>query len=301
MVLVKTIFQFASNGTFLENIAVRSTGTLLTTRLDVPEVFEINPFTGHGAPLITIPGHNTTTGIAELRPDVFAIGAGNYSLTTGAVPGTLGIWLVDLHISPEPTLVVTIAEAGLVNGLARLNDKTVLFSDSQKGKVYAVDVAKKSYSIKMEGEAFEPPPDAPLPVGVNGLKILTLNKKTYLYFTNSFRQQFSRVEIDHDANPVGAVEVVAQGFFEDDFAIRKDGTAFVTTHIMHSVVKVLPDGEWSVIAGNETSLEVAGDTSCAFGRKKKDENVLYVVTSGAQLAPVGGVIEPAKVVAIDLD
>jgi len=301
MALVQPIFQFSSIGTWLENLAIRPSGALLSTRLDAPEVWEITPDTGTGLPLITIPGLNATTGIAELAPDVFAIGAGNYSLDLGAIPQTWGIWLVDLSVSAEPRLVVDMPDVSLVNGVARLDDATLVVADSAAGKVYAVDVPGKSYALKMEGEVFEPPPDGFLPIGVNGVKVLSLHDKTYLYFTNSIRQSLSRVEIDCDANPVGEVETVAEGFVTDDFTLKEDGTAFVVTNVNNTVIRVEPDGEWAVVAGSEDSLEVAGGTACEFGRREEDRDVLYVVTGGAVLFPVNGVSEPAKVVGIHFE
>lgn len=69
------------NDSWAENLAVRSNGQLLVTLLDVPEVYQIDPFGSHHTQLIEqIPVAGGLLGITEIQPDVFAIVAGNRSL-----------------------------------------------------------------------------------------------------------------------------------------------------------------------------------------------------------------------------
>jgi hypothetical protein len=77
----------------------------------------------------------------------------------------------------------------------------------------------------------------------------------YAYLTNSASGLFSRVPQDLDATASkGPVEVIEQtGTFLDDFALARDGTAYVVTDLNNTVLKITPDGKVSVVAGSERS------------------------------------------------
>lgn len=303
----RVIFQLPNVGSWFENIAVRSTGTILATRVDVPELWEINPATGTGTAIATFPPPiSTVTGITELTPEVFALGVGQYNLGTGTVPGSYSIWTLDLSSSSadgtyHPKLVTQIPEAGLINGLTTgdAGKGIVLAADSEFFALYKIDIPSGSYTKTLADETMTVPPGAPIQLGINGVKI----RNGYLYFTNSMRETFYRVPVGEDFKATGAVEAVATGFPQDDFVFGADGTAYVATHGANTVVKVAAGSKEGIaIAGNFESLEVAGCTACAFGRRKEDGKVLYVATAGALSMPVKGELtEPAKVVAVDLE
>lgn len=92
----QTIFQLGAgnNFTYFENIAARANGDLLVT-MAAPQanVFLLqDPASACPAfsPLLAVPGgHNGTDGIAEIatRPDVFAVIAGNLSLSGNPANG----------------------------------------------------------------------------------------------------------------------------------------------------------------------------------------------------------------------
>ncbi|KEY64093.1 hypothetical protein S7711_09488 [Stachybotrys chartarum IBT 7711] len=86
----------------------------------------------------------------------------------------------------------------------------------------------------------------------------------------------------------------------DDFAIDSNGTIWACTNLNHTVVALGPSGEFATVAGSSTEITVAGDTSAAFGRRRKDNAMLNVVTSGAWSKPVNGTItEGGKIVTVD--
>jgi hypothetical protein len=294
----KTIFQLDTKPTWFENIAVRPKGTLLVTRLDVPELWEIDPVTGSGKSILSIPNVKSLTGINELKPDVWAIGAGDYDMAAGAVLGSWELWTADLSGPGEPKvkLGAKVPEFGLLNGTATWDEHTVLAADSPGGKIYKIDLTTGTSSVCLEDELMLPPSEGQIPLGVNGVKIFG----KYVYFSNTAKQSFCRVPVDTDAKATGPVEVVAEGFLQDDFVLTEDGSAYIVTHPTNTVVKVSPAGETVKIAGEYTSTEVMGGTACAVGRTEEDKNVLYACTSGGVVMPVNGVIEPAKVVAIKL-
>ena len=299
----RVIFQLPNKGTWFENIAVRPNGLLLVTRVDVPEVWAIDPASGGGTAIHSLPAPiNSITGITELSPDVYAIGAGQYDLAKGSIEGSWEIWTFSLASAERdarsmPRKVVDVPRAGLVNGLATLDAGTVLAADSTHGSVYKIDLVSNTCSLALSDELMNPGPEPFIPIGINGIKI----RDGFLYFTNSARALFCRLPIGAGAKATGEVEVLASGFVPDDLAFDTDGSALIAAHPQNMVVKVLPgSSEVITVAGKVDSLEIAGGTACAFGRKAGEHRVLYVVTAGAVSSPVNGETEPGKGVAIDL-
>lgn len=94
---------------------------------------------------------------------------------------------------------------------------------------------------------------------------------------------------------------IASDFLQDDFALLGDGTAFIVSSALNTVLMVTPDGQISAIAGSKLSIDISSATAVQFGSTREDQQVLYVTTSGDQLVPVNGtVVVPAKVVSIYL-
>ncbi|KAH7012345.1 hypothetical protein B0J12DRAFT_778574 [Macrophomina phaseolina] len=296
---VSTLYQFSSNGSWVENLAVRSNGELLVTRADVPELWSVSPSKGSASLVYSFPNANGLLGITEICPDVFAVVAGVLSLSTAtATPGSFVIWKVDLkHRKPIVTLTKAIPEALFLNGVTTFDAKLgiVLIADSVKGAIWRLNTKTGAYSIALSDPTMLPAPGQP--IGVNGVKVFN----RHVYYTSSTQGRFCRVAVDAQASSTGPVEIIAGGFFQDDFTFSHDGTAYITTNVENTVLKVTPQGQLSVVAGSANSSVVAGATACQFGRTQKEEGVLYVTTSGAQAAPVNGTfIEPGKVVAVHL-
>ena len=100
----RLVYQFP-NGSRAENIAVRPNGDLLITRVDVPEIYLINP--SSASPTATLlhrfNDKLSTSGIAETAPDTFAVITGNSSLQDGVftpVPGSFSIYSISF---PSPS------------------------------------------------------------------------------------------------------------------------------------------------------------------------------------------------------
>jgi hypothetical protein len=81
-VQVETLFQFPKNGSWVDNIALRSDGSLLLTRLDVPEVWSVNTTSGNATLAYSFPNATSCFGISEIDSDVFAVVVGNFSTET---------------------------------------------------------------------------------------------------------------------------------------------------------------------------------------------------------------------------
>lgn len=80
---LRTVYQFP-NPTWVENLAVRSNGHLLLTLLSTPDLYQLDPNSGStaGAKLVYhFPEYTGLCGIVEIENDVFAVVAGNLTLS----------------------------------------------------------------------------------------------------------------------------------------------------------------------------------------------------------------------------
>ncbi|KAJ4323097.1 hypothetical protein N0V84_004497 [Fusarium piperis] len=306
MTSTKTLFQLPSKPTWFENISIRPNGTILATRLDVPEVWAVDPATSSGSLSFRIPlpkdlPSQALTGICALRPDVFAIGAGIYDMAggTGAKAGSFSVWLADLTgQEPNVTKVADTPEIAMINGMATWDENTVLVTDCLNGKVYKLDVTSGAYEIALQDETMEIPPGAPFQVGINGLKVHRTTEQIHVYYTTTTRYSVYRMPVTHELKPAGPVETLAAGVVPDDLVVARDGTVYLCTNVTNTVARISPDGgDVATVAGEAKTMTLAGSTACVFG---EGERVLYVATAGGNAMPVDGKTEPAKVVEVRL-
>ncbi|KAF5689206.1 hypothetical protein FCIRC_1536 [Fusarium circinatum] len=302
----RTIFQLDSQPTWFENVTLRPSGTILATRLDVPEVWEIDPEKSTGSKILSVPLPDDTpnpalTGICCLKPDVFAVAAGSFDMIGGAKPkpGSWSIWVADLAgEQAKVTKIADMLEIGMINGIATWDENTALVTDCLYGKVYKLSVAAGSYNVTLEDDTFTIPADAPFQVGLNGIKVHRFSEKTCVYYTTTSRFCVYRVLVTQEVQAAGSFETLAPGLVADDFAVAHDGALYVCTNISNTVVRIpASGGEAVVVAGEAKAFDVAGSTACVFG---EDEGVLYVSTCGANAVPVDGKTEPAKIVEVKL-
>jgi hypothetical protein len=150
---VNGIYQGA-NGTWYENLAVRTNGQILVSRRDSPILELIDPAGGMNSPIVVNtfpPEYAGLAGISETTPDVFyVIAAGNYSvfevdMTTFVYDSSLGV------VTSNATFrkVTAVPEAGLLNGMTTANasEGIILMADSLNGWVWRLEVKTGNYSI----------------------------------------------------------------------------------------------------------------------------------------------------------
>lgn len=265
----KTVFQLApgNNFTFFENIVSRSNGDLLIT-MAVPEanVFLLqNPASECPtfSPVFSVPGVNGTDGITEVanRPDVFAVIAGNLSLSgdpANGVPNTWSVWEIDLQggtnasvsglvsCTPGATVAPAISArkiadfpmAPRLNGAASIpGTSAILVGDSELGVAFRLDTVTGQITKALDFPEMKPVPGAGSiddALGLNGLKV---GKDGFLYFTNAAARTINRVAILPDgsgAMPGATVQMIASvpsSGWMDDLDLRDDGSLWVTTNV----------------------------------------------------------------------
>jgi hypothetical protein len=327
----RLVFQFGTNDTWIENIAVRQNGDLLLT-LASPSgnLFLVqNPMSQQPSlvPLFAFPT-NTTNGIVETRPDTFVVIAEDLSQSGDPANGVLGtdqVWEVTLSTDNPPTVVARkitdMPDAPRLNGAAAVpNTTAVLLGDSQLGVAFRLDTATGQYT-----KAFQFPEMAPVPnsnstddaLGLNGMKI---PGDGFFYFSNAASRTLYRTAITADgfpaepaaasngasANPVETIAHIPSVPWLDDFDVRaSDGSIFLTGSTGNVLLFIKRTGSTYaapvVVAGAVDQLTLATCTAAVFGRSAgSTTSTLFVTTGGGEGAPVNGtVIEPAKVMAID--
>ncbi|KAI0148803.1 hypothetical protein GGR57DRAFT_504919 [Xylariaceae sp. FL1272] len=296
---VSKVFELDQNPSWLENLAISENGDIFATRIDAPDIWKIDPRKGTGLKLAEIPQLTSLTGIVEIRPSEFVVLGLNLNADSSPVAGSSQAWKLDVHgCSPHLELITTIPEATWVNGAAKVNDQTILITDSAKGVIYKLDLTTNDVDIALsDPETMTIPENATLQFGVNGIK----TTKNHVYYTNTAREYFCRIPIDGQLNATGPAEIIASGFVADDFALLSDGTAYIATGTENTIIKVDPKGKVSVAAGSANSVDIPAATSVQLGRTHADRNTLYVTNSGDQLGPVNGtIVLPASVVAVRL-
>lgn len=293
---VSTIYQFPKNGSFVDDIALRQNGHLLVSRLDVPQVWTVDP-SAKTASLVHDFSHDNSTlsscfGMVEIERDVFVVVAGALDVKAFAsTPGSYGLWKLDFSKGNNATVskLLDIPEAQALSAVAK-HGNLILIADSPEGAIWRVDLRTNEYKKVISDETMLPAEGGP-PMGVNGIKV----QHGYLYYASTTRDEFRRVRINYNAEAVGDFELITNGTTVDNFDLDSRGTAYMATNLGNSIVKISPDGTLDTIAGGADSNELVGPASCLLHGKS-----LYAGTNGGALASAGSFQEPGKVVVIDL-
>lgn len=291
-VQLRTVYQFP-NGTWVENIAVRSNGMLLVTLVNTPELWEVDPFENSARLIHHFEEATMCNGVTELQEDVFTVIASNviHQVEFDSVDQVERV-----------SEVVNVTEAGVLNGMATFDAQSgvVVVSDSLYGLVWRIDVSDGSYDIVLQDATMIPRTGRRSLIGINGIKVW----ENFVYYNNCPGELFCRVAVNLDtARAIGPYEIIAEGplVLADDFVVSPDGISYLAGLDNNIVSRVSQNGTVEIVAGNLNSSALIGATAAAFGRTSEDSNVLYVTTGGGEAAPVNGTyVEGGKVVALNL-
>lgn len=295
---VSTLYQFSDKGTFIDNLVIRQNGHILLTRIDVPQVWSVDPDTHVGTLVHDFSYDNSTItscfGIAEVHPgsDIFAVITGSFdSSSFSSIPGSFEVWKLDVSGDETEALpLVSIPEAKALSAVIKYGD-LLLIADSPDGAIWRVNLRTNEYAKAIVHESMLPAPNAP-PMGINGIRV----RNGFLYYASTTRQEFWRVAINSNGEATGPFEIIASGIALDNFDLDVDGTAYMATNAENSITKISLDGKVETVAGGKSSRELPGPTSCVLKGK-----MLYVGTNGGLTDPVDGVFtEQGKIAIIKL-
>ena len=286
---------------WFENLAVRPNGLILATRGDAPEIWQIDPATGEGAVLVTVMGAFNLTGITELtaapckqrkrwrrqqqqqqqqtepQGETYVFGSSYFLDFANVVPGSAKIWTLQFpttnaNTPPTVSLLTTLPDAGLINGMATWDSGRVLLSDTLTSSIYLLDVATGTFTTPFSGLS-----------GVNGIR----TAPGYVYSADPVLGVLSRTPVDADAVPTGPAELLLEDQQMDDFALAVDGAsgagkAYVGTLMGNEVVEAFGAPPFSalgvkrVVADDVSGTGTGAVTVTVFGRRTEDAGLLYV-------------------------
>ncbi|CZR58819.1 uncharacterized protein PAC_08711 [Phialocephala subalpina] len=297
---VRTVYQFASNDTWLENIAVRSNGIILTTEIGPPaSLLAFDPSEENAEPqvLTTFTTVLGLSGITEAAHDVFYVTGANTTSANIEDPPTNAthLWRVDFTQNTTTPVIKLIARPEAptgFNGLAAFNDTIILATASYQESIFAVDVTTGYTWEAIKND---------LMTQINGIKV----QDGFVYWTSG--ADFCRAKLYPNVT-AGVGEVIASATSFDDFALAPDGFrlnstvgnntkyAYASTAGQNSIMQIsfniaAGTNETAIIAGSLDSTEIAEPTGAAFGRGESQLGKLYVTTGGGsgQNVDVNGV------------
>lgn len=301
---ISTVFQFGYDAE-IENLAVRPNGNILFTEPSPgANVWEIDPSIVNGSAILRkdFPDVTTALGVSSIGPDVFAVTTGDVGSGFAGDVGTFAVHILRYtsNNTVQTTGPIRIPEGKLVNKITPLDPPSdvILVSDPESYHVLSVNLRTGAIKTVLH-DAETMNATTSFPIGVNGIR--TVGK--YLYYINTAKALLARVALNRDGSAAGPYEIVAnisRTLLEpDDFTVLPSGDAFIAGS--NEIVHVQPDGKFSVLAGGEHQLQLAGATSALFGVGPKS-NILYVTTTGHGSAPGNTTfVEPGKVVAIEIN
>ena len=268
------------------------------------QLFQVNPRDSEREPDLVYTFPAGATGIVEMEDDVFYVASG-----TPGRAGSYAIFRVNMATfatdrprnllkAAEFTKLLDIPDALLLNGATTPDrrKKIILLSDSQLGALFRVDIKTATATILIRDKLLASSSSNPSFPGVDGIRV----HKQELFLSNIGAGTFLSTDITRDGRTSGKIVVRQENLTIDDFALDRNGDAYLTTHVFNSVVRLTPQGVRTRIAGGPNDSVLAGTTSAAFGRSRNDHHVLYVTTEGGISAPVNGVVGPGRVLKIDL-
>lgn len=178
-----------------------------------------------------------------------------------------------------------VADAQLLNGMAALDVRHVLWQMSPAASSFKVDTLAGTYSVAVDDPKIRSSyvPSPPTTLGVNSVKIF----QSYLYWTKHsclFRgpRAHQRFELATGPSTIAVTNVP----LADDFIVRSDGVAFVFQNQQITLSFAYLDHKAEVearpIAGSNTAPILAGVLAAAFGRRPGDRTRLSLTPRGGE-------------------
>ncbi len=300
---------------FLENLAVRSDGSILVTAMNKKELWYIPP-TKAEVPVEPILMHTfalPALSLVEVEPDFFYLCTSDVYETHQSNLQRLDLrgWTPGKSLDPEIVLDFPDPVRAL-NGSCLIAPTVMIIADSGAGLFWRVDLPTDGGKptarvwLKHDSMAFNPhSPLKPPQPGLNGVRYAS--RSNMLYYTTTSQKLFMRMRVDPDTHePAAAPELVAEGRMFDDFCIDEDaGVGYVTTHRENTIDRVsLEPSENSVrhsMAGDPFTEQLIGPSSGAWGRGAGEYGrVAYFTTDGGTTSPPpDGIVRTAKVLRVE--
>ena len=317
-------------GFFLENLAVRADNSLLVSDLTRKGLWHVPAVRdGEAAePRLVTSFGQPTLSMVEVEPDVFLVATSNLYTTHECFLHRLDMRRWEPGAPAFPTEVLRFpATAQSLNGACLVGQDVLLLADSFAGLIWRVDLGPdgravpsvwmKHYSMGHDpngGKLADQP-------GINGLRFV--GSTSHVYYTSTVHKLLMRVRLDPiTRTALGEPEMVASGFWYDDFCVDEDrGLAYVTTHRENTLEAIWLEPSRNVsteparpgatstgqarhvVAGEPFDDRLVGPSSAAWGRLPGESGRVAFLTSdgGTKAPPPDGVVRPAKVLRVTFD
>lgn len=282
---VKIIHEFPK-GTWIENIALRPSGSVLAADLTTPNIYEV-PLDGTSDPKLLHTFANATgvSGIAAASDGSYLLVTGKLSLTNfSAFPGTYAIHRLrfdECTDAAEVSFTGAIPSVIQPNGIVSIpNTPYLVIADSVAGKAYRYDTEAHTLTVYLDHQLLKPSGTS-LKQGVNGVKF----SLGYFYFSNTNQEIVGRIRVSGlDYSPEGEPEVVGSQTSVDDFIVDdRTGDVYVAENGLNELGFIDTQAKStipSVLAGSPNSTQLAGPTSAQWVRGQEGKRLIMATTGG---------------------
>jgi hypothetical protein len=257
--------------TFLENLAILSSGDIYLTNHDVGEIVLLKP---DGNLTVYAQLSGKVSGIASIESHQFLVNGWDAE----------GVPFVAVLSDGEVQFLQTLPNAQFLNGITPLSARCYLMADSYRGAIWSFDVVTQSVELWLEHPLLARSDQSSVFPAVNGLKRFG----NTLYASNTERMVLLQIPLDESLK-LQEPEIFIEGINIDDFAFDCHGNLYGATHVYNSVIRIDRDCRSTIIAQAEQG--VTGCTAVAFHGTD-----LYVVNNGGMFLPPETGVQPAQVV-----
>ncbi|WQF90286.1 Putative six-bladed beta-propeller, TolB [Colletotrichum destructivum] len=294
---IKVLHEF-SNPTWLDSNAVRYNGDVLVTSATTNEIRLIKPSNPEIAVTVaSIPGGNGANGITEMERDVFYINGGNFTVATGPILGSYGVWRLDFRQTPPViSLVTRLPDVRLANGIARLHptdNSHVLISDPIAAEIIRVNVKTGEYARVINDTALRAV--APNPNGVSVLR----TSGSYVYFNNQ-GSSLQRIPFSTTTGIATGPSETIVTLDAHSFAISTDGTkAWMSSNFINSLQEIdIVNRTSRIVVQNQPDFITP--TGVALGTEG-GKNVLYITTGGGLVWETMEAVTGGRLIQVNLE
>ena len=269
-------------GNFVENLVTLEDGGVLVSVVSLARIDRVAP-----------DGAVSTLRQFDAPPTGLALADGSLFAAVGEPgAGEPALWRLDPHTGAGEVWM-PLTGMKFANGVTNFAPGQLMITDSWHGALMLVDISARKVSVWFQDIHLTRAPGFDFLPGANGVKRFG----DHVTVSSTGRALLLRVAVQADGS-AGPLGVLSERLRVDDLAFDVDGAAYLTTHIGHSLDRFSPDGARITLAGPEQGM--AGSTACAFGSGSHDRSSLYVTTTGGIFGPHNKMLQPAKLVRLDV-
>ncbi|KAF4627507.1 hypothetical protein G7Y89_g10652 [Cudoniella acicularis] len=306
-VSVELIHEFPI-GTFIENLVVRPSGSVLAIDFSAPNIFEV-PITPNATATL-IHTFQNATGVASIaesweEPDVYFAVTGTFSFETFTPENrSYAIHRLEFDACGKPTVteLAPLSTMIMPNGMITIPETPyLLIPDSLAGIVYRFDTEKLLLTTYLDDPLLKPVGTS-FRAGVNGIKL----SRGYFYFSNTNQEIVARIPVSgKDATLQGTPEIVATQTLADDFIVNDyNGDIFIAENGLNELGFVGAKSNSTIpetILGGGNSTALFGPTAVRWAKGAEGRSLIVTDTGGIYQYVTGNLTKGGKINLVHLN